>query len=65
MSYILIFGIICVALPLIAIEITAHAIFIGFMRDDDDTSSLLAFAIGLAIFGAILIAIHFLVNAAS
>lgn len=65
MSYLLIFGIICLALPIIAIEIVAHAIFIGFMRDDSDTATLLSFAIALMVFGGILIAIHFLVNAAA
>ena len=59
MSYVLVVGIILAALPILVIEVLAHVIFIGMLRDDDDMSKLFSFAIGLIMFGLILIAIHF------
>lgn len=65
MPYLLIFGIVCIAIPLIAIEAAAHIIFFGFMRDDGDTSSILTFALGLMAFGAIMVGIHFILQFSS
>jgi hypothetical protein len=59
MSYVLVIGIICAALPIIVIEVLAHVIFFGMLKDDDDMGKLLSFAIGLTLLGLVLIAIHF------
>jgi hypothetical protein len=59
MSYVLVIGIIFAALPIIVIEVLAHVVFFGMVRDDDDMGKLLSFAIGLTIFGILLIAVHY------
>lgn len=59
MSYILVIGIILAALPVLVIEVLAHVIFFGMLRDDEDMSKLLSFAIGIIVVGLIFIAIHF------
>ncbi len=59
MSYVLVIGIIFAALPIIVIEILAHVVFFGMLRDDEDMGKLLSFAIGLTLFGLVLIGIHF------
>ncbi len=59
MTYIFILGIILVAIPLLIIEGFAHVIFFSFMRDDNDTRSLLNLALGIMAFGLLLILIHY------
>lgn len=60
MSYILIIGILFIALPIIVIEVLAHALLIGMLKDDSDTSNIFNFALGLVVFGIILVGVHFI-----
>lgn len=60
MSFILILGIIFAALPILTMLVLSIVIFVGFVRDDDDTASLFYFGLGMSGVGALLIAIHFI-----
>jgi hypothetical protein len=65
MSYILALGIILVIIPIVTIEVFAHIVLLGFIKDDQDASKLLGLAFGMVGFGALLIAIHFITGLAS
>ena len=60
MSFMLITGIILVAVPFILMLGFAAFIFVSFMRDDDDTTALLNIALVVMALGLILIGAHFL-----
>lgn len=62
MSYVLIIGILFVAVPIIVVEVLAHAFLIGMIRDDEDTAKLVNFVIGLIMFGLFLIVTHFVIS---
>jgi hypothetical protein len=60
MSFMLITGIILVAVPFILMLGFAAFIFVSFMKDDDDTTALLNIALIIMALGLILIGAHFL-----
>ncbi len=62
MSFVLILGIIFMALPAVTMVVLSFIIFANFVRDDGDTAALFYFGLGMMGFGALLIAIHFIGN---
>jgi hypothetical protein len=65
MSLLLILGIAFVAIPAITILALALVMFGAFVRDDDDSSALFTFALGLMGAGVFLIIIHYVLEAAA
>ena len=59
MSYVLVIGIILAVFPLLVLEVLAHVIFIGMLRDDDDMAKLFSVGIGVVLVGILLIGLHF------
>lgn len=59
MSYMLLIGIIFVALPIIVLEVLVHIIFFGMLKDDKDMFVLIYVALGLVATGFIMIGLNY------
>lgn len=63
MSYLLITGLVFIAVPVVVLFGLSLFIMINFLKDDRDAKSLFSFALGSILFGMVMVAAHYIGNA--